>query len=74
MIGIGHKEGNTAQLQLLNRLYDILGPKTSSIVLEHRDIDKDNRRMKNRILLSLFFATYKYREMAVKKELPVCCS
>ncbi|NLX76586.1 MAG: RNase adapter RapZ [Clostridiaceae bacterium] len=47
VIGIGCTGGKHRSVTIANRLYDILRTKNSSIVLEHRDIDKDNRRMKN---------------------------
>lgn len=47
VIGIGCTGGKHRSVTIANRLFDILKAKNSSIVLEHRDIDKDNRRIKN---------------------------
>ena len=47
VIGIGCTGGKHRSVTIENRLFDILKAKNSSIVLEHRDIEKDNRRMKN---------------------------
>jgi len=47
VIGIGCTGGKHRSVTIANRLFDILKAKNSSIVLEHRDIEKDNRRMKN---------------------------
>jgi len=44
VIGIGCTGGKHRSVTIANRLFDILKAKNSSIVLEHRDIDKDNRR------------------------------
>ncbi|HEY8422052.1 MAG TPA: RNase adapter RapZ [Thermoclostridium sp.] len=46
VIGIGCTGGKHRSVTIANRLFDILKAKNSSIVLEHRDIDKDNRRNK----------------------------
>jgi UPF0042 nucleotide-binding protein len=50
VIGIGCTGGKHRSVTIANRLFDILKAKNSSIVLEHRDIEKDNRRMKNETL------------------------
>jgi len=47
VIGIGCTGGKHRSVTIANQLFDILKAKNSSVVLEHRDIDKDNRRMKN---------------------------
>lgn len=47
VIGIGCTGGKHRSVTIANRLFDILKTKYSSIVLEHRDIEKDNRRSKN---------------------------
>lgn len=47
VIGIGCTGGKHRSVTIANRLFDILKAKNSSIVLEHRDIEKDNRRSKN---------------------------
>lgn len=47
VIGIGCTGGKHRSVAIANRLFEILKAKNSSVVLEHRDIDKDNRRMKN---------------------------
>lgn len=47
VIGIGCTGGKHRSVTIANRLFEILKAKNSSIVLEHRDIDKDNRRLKN---------------------------
>lgn len=46
VIGIGCTGGKHRSVTIANQLFDILKAKNSSVVLEHRDIDKDNRRMK----------------------------
>lgn len=46
VIGIGCTGGKHRSVAIANRLFEILKAKNSSVVLEHRDIDKDNRRMK----------------------------
>ncbi len=50
VIGIGCTGGKHRSVTIANKLFDILKAKNSSIVLEHRDIEKDNRRMKNETL------------------------
>lgn len=50
VIGIGCTGGKHRSVTIANRLFDILKAKNSSIVLEHRDIEKDNRRIKNESL------------------------
>lgn len=50
VIGIGCTGGKHRSVTIANKLFDILKAKNSSIVLEHRDIDKDNRRMNNETL------------------------
>lgn len=50
VIGIGCTGGKHRSVTIANRLFDILKEKNSSIVLEHRDIEKDNRRIKNEAL------------------------
>lgn len=47
VIGIGCTGGKHRSVTIANKLFDILKAKNSSIVLEHRDIEKDNRRIKN---------------------------
>ena len=50
VIGIGCTGGKHRSVTIANKLFDILKAKNSSVVLEHRDIDKDNRRMNNETL------------------------
>lgn len=50
VIGIGCTGGKHRSVTIANKLFDILKAKNSSIVLEHRDIEKDNRRIKNETL------------------------
>jgi len=50
VIGIGCTGGKQSPVTIANKLFDILKAKNSSIVLEHRDIEKDNRRIKNETL------------------------
>jgi UPF0042 nucleotide-binding protein len=47
VIGIGCTGGKHRSVTIANRLYEILKAKNSSVVLEHRDIEKDNRRARN---------------------------
>lgn len=47
VIGIGCTGGKHRSVTIANHLYEILKAKNSSVTLEHRDIEKDNRRMKN---------------------------
>lgn len=47
VIGIGCTGGKHRSVSIANRLFDILKSKNSSVILEHRDIEKDNRRYKN---------------------------
>ncbi|NLY19242.1 MAG: RNase adapter RapZ [Clostridiaceae bacterium] len=47
VIGIGCTGGKHRSVTIANRLYNTLKTKNSSVILEHRDIEKDNRRMKN---------------------------
>ncbi len=47
VIGIGCTGGKHRSVTIANRLFEILKAKNSSIILEHRDIEKDTRRMKN---------------------------
>jgi len=47
VIGIGCTGGKHRSVTIANRLYNTLETKNSTVILEHRDIDKDSRRMKN---------------------------
>jgi UPF0042 nucleotide-binding protein len=47
VIGIGCTGGKHRSVTIANRLFELLKAKNSSIILEHRDIEKDNRRLKN---------------------------
>lgn len=47
VIGIGCTGGKHRSVTIANRLFDILKAKNSSIVLEHRDIERESRRTKN---------------------------
>jgi UPF0042 nucleotide-binding protein len=47
VIGIGCTGGKHRSVVIANKLFDILKAKNSSIVLEHRDIEKDDRRLRN---------------------------
>jgi UPF0042 nucleotide-binding protein len=47
VIGIGCTGGKHRSVSIANKLFDILKSKNSSVILEHRDIEKDNRRYKN---------------------------
>ncbi|AGC68405.1 hypothetical protein Cst_c14140 [Thermoclostridium stercorarium subsp. stercorarium DSM 8532] len=47
VIGIGCTGGKHRSVTIANQLFEILKAKNSSVVLEHRDVDKDNRRMRN---------------------------
>lgn len=50
VIGIGCTGGKHRSVTIANKLFDILKAKNSSIVLEHRDIEKDDRRLRNETL------------------------
>jgi len=47
VIGIGCTGGKHRSVTMANMLYNTLKAKNSSVILEHRDIEKDNRRIKN---------------------------
>ena len=47
VIGIGCTGGKHRSVTIANRLFELLKAKNSSVVLEHRDIEKDNRRARN---------------------------
>ncbi len=47
VLGIGCTGGKHRSVTIANRLFDIMKAKNSSVILEHRDIEKDNRRLKN---------------------------
>lgn len=46
-IGIGCTGGKHRSVTIANKLFNTLKTKNSSVIIEHRDIDKDSRRMKN---------------------------
>ncbi len=50
VIGIGCTGGKHRSVTIGNQLYNTLKEKNSSVIIEHRDIDKDSRRMKNETL------------------------
>lgn len=47
VIGIGCTGGKHRSVTIANMLCDILKTRNSTVIVEHRDIEKDNRRLKN---------------------------